>query len=242
METSSNILLNDLVNCRPVNSANETSSKPIIVRRESLDNAYMSDHHSIGAKSSLISQKSFCFPESDLNTMRNSMLRRESSFTSQTFNAQVKGANQNTSSRSKLTVADAFRQQLSSLVELLNSTNPWYVRCIKPNLDKSATEYDDKQVIMQLRYLGMSDLIRIRREGYPIHLTKHQFVCRYRCMMLKHLRSNPTISPIKLEQGCLDNYCRRMMNHFQQDPKHWKIGKTMVYYFSVVRRSSRLIP
>ena len=138
------------------------------------------------------------------------------------------------STKSRPTVADAFRHQLASLVDLLSKVNPWYVRCLKPNLEKSARGYDNRQVLMQLRYLGMSDLIRIRREGYPIHLTKHQFVCRYRCLMLKHLRINPTNLPIRLDEKTLHSCCIRIIDNFKLDPRHYRIGKSMVLLRSVL--------
>ena len=47
----------------------------------------------------------------------------------------------------KQTAGSFFRSQLNILIATLNSTTCHYVRCIKPNTNKSAFDFDDSMVL-----------------------------------------------------------------------------------------------
>lgn len=128
-------------------------------------------------------------------------------------------------SKGRPLVADAFRHQLSALVDLLSATKPWYVRCIKPNLTKSARAYDDALVHTQLRYLGMLDIIRIRREGFPAHYTFDVFIARFRCLLVTDHRHHHLHHSLKPNSSSV----RDLLNRIRIDPVMWQIGHSKVF-------------
>jgi myosin heavy subunit len=50
-------------------------------------------------------------------------------------------------------------------------------------MQKAASLYDDQLVLDQLKYLGMLEIIKIRREGFPVHVPFCDFVQRYSCLL-----------------------------------------------------------
>ncbi|XP_050297745.1 unconventional myosin-XV isoform X2 [Anthonomus grandis grandis] len=89
------------------------------------------------------------------------------------------------------TVAARFGDSLQQLLENMSKCNPWFVRCIKPNNDKTPMKFDMPVVLEQLRYAGMLDTIKIRQSGYPIRMKFHHFVERYRYLLTRIPRGAP---------------------------------------------------
>lgn len=125
------------------------------------------------------------------------------------------GTTQRGTSKGRPTVVDTFRAQLQSLVDMLQVTDVWYVRCIKPNENKEAGKYNDQLVLEQLRYLGMNEIVRIRRDGYPIHLPTPLFQARYRCLLPHPRPKCPEIQTITA-----------IVKAPQND---WQIGHTKIF-------------
>nr|XP_018910382.1 PREDICTED: unconventional myosin-VIIa [Bemisia tabaci] len=121
-------------------------------------------------------------------------------------------------SKGKPTVSDTFRHQLQALVEVLQATNPWYVRCIKPNMIKKPNHYDEVMVSDQLRYLGMLYTIMIHRQCYPVHLRFQDFFNKYYCL-----------APRNGRRKTVDETIRAILKGLNFPNKDWQIGKTKVF-------------
>ncbi|KAM6299269.1 unconventional myosin-XV [Aegotheles albertisi] len=81
------------------------------------------------------------------------------------------------------TVAAQFQQSLLDLVEKMERCNPFFVRCLKPNNKKEPGLFEADVVSSQLRYSGILETIRIRKEGFPIRIPFLIFIDRYRCLV-----------------------------------------------------------
>ncbi|XP_041351468.1 unconventional myosin-VIIb-like isoform X2 [Gigantopelta aegis] len=125
--------------------------------------------------------------------------------------------------RSRPTVGDTFKHQLSALVDVLAMTNPWYVRCLKPNAKKVPDCYEEKEVLTQLRYSGMLDIIRIKKEGYPVHVPFKQFLEKYGILLPGRIAEEDHRSAVKT-----------IFNNLSLPTTEWQVGKTKVFMKNTV--------
>ena len=78
-----------------------------------------------------------------------------------------------------------FQYSLQKLMETLFASTPFFVRCIKSNMDKRPCKFDDAIVLRQLRYTGMLATVRIRQSGYNYRVTFEAFRLQYRILLPK---------------------------------------------------------
>ncbi|XP_067852304.1 myosin-IIIa-like [Heptranchias perlo] len=115
------------------------------------------------------------------------------------------------------TVASYFRYSLTDLLSKMVGGLPHFVRCIKPNNDRQAKKFDQEKVLVQLRYTGVLETARIRRQGYSHRILFANFIERYYVLAFKSTEEppvNPDICVAILEKAKLDN---------------WVLGKTKVF-------------
>ncbi|KAF7121132.1 hypothetical protein RHSIM_Rhsim13G0032100 [Rhododendron simsii] len=87
-------------------------------------------------------------------------------------------------------IGSRFRLQLQQLMETLNSTEPHYIRCVKPNNVLKPAIFENVNVMQQLRCGGVLEAIRISCAGYPTRRTFYEFLNRFGLLAPEVLEGN----------------------------------------------------
>ncbi|KAL8171461.1 hypothetical protein V2J09_023265 [Rumex salicifolius] len=125
---------------------------------------------------------------------------------------------EDTSKSSKFSsIGSRFKQQLQSLLETLSSTEPHYVRCVKPNNLLKPSMFENSNVLQQLRCGGVMEAIRISCAGYPTRRAFNEFSSRFRVLAPKVVDMSPDSVTA----------CKKLLEkvHLQG----FQIGKTKVF-------------
>ncbi|WOH14554.1 hypothetical protein DCAR_0934074 [Daucus carota subsp. sativus] len=122
-----------------------------------------------------------------------------------------------TSKQSKFSsIGTRFKQQLQSLMETLSTTEPHYIRCVKPNSVLKPGIFENFNVINQLRCGGVLEAIRISCAGYPTKRSFDEFLERFGML-------SPDVLDGSDEKSACVAICDRM------GLKGYQIGKTKVF-------------
>lgn len=87
-------------------------------------------------------------------------------------------------------IASRFKLQLQQLMDILNSTEPHYIRCIKPNNKLQPEIFENVNVLQQLRSGGVLEAIRVKCNGFPTHRTFTEFLNRFAILAPEILEGN----------------------------------------------------
>uniref|UniRef100_A0A8D2ZUC8 Myosin X n=1 Tax=Scophthalmus maximus TaxID=52904 RepID=A0A8D2ZUC8_SCOMX len=122
------------------------------------------------------------------------------------------------SKRRRPTVSSQFKNSLHSLMSTLSVSNPYFIRCIKPNTRKMPDQFDQAVVLNQLRYSGMLETVKIRRTGFPIRRPFQDFCSRYKVLMRGALTAEDP-----------RGRCSQLLHLYDSSGGDWQLGKTKVF-------------
>ncbi|CAN9497928.1 unnamed protein product [Ophioblennius macclurei] len=80
------------------------------------------------------------------------------------------------------TAGTQFKTSVGTLMKNLQTKNPNYIRCIKPNDKKASHIFTDSLVRHQARYLGLMENVRVRRAGYAFRQAYEPCLERYKML------------------------------------------------------------
>ncbi|XP_061579979.1 unconventional myosin-Ib isoform X2 [Cololabis saira] len=78
-----------------------------------------------------------------------------------------------------------FKASVGTLMRNLQTKNPNYIRCVKPNDKKAAHIFTESLVRHQVHYLGLMENVRVRRAGYAFRQPYEPCLERYKMLCKK---------------------------------------------------------
>ncbi|KAG0677523.1 class II myosin [Pichia californica] len=122
------------------------------------------------------------------------------------------------------TAGDKIKTSANLLVETLSQATPSYIRTIKPNQHRSASEYDTKAVLHQVKYLGLKENVRIRRAGFAYRQTFEKFVERFYLLSIKTSYAGEYIW-----KGDPKTATEIILTDSKFDSSEWQLGVSKVF-------------
>ncbi|XP_047286140.1 unconventional myosin-XVI isoform X4 [Homo sapiens] len=118
-----------------------------------------------------------------------------------------------------VTIASQLRKSLMDIIGKLQKCTPHFIHCIRPNNSKLPDTFDNFYVSAQLQYIGVLEMVKIFRYGYPVRLSFSDFLSRYKPLADTFLRE-------KKEQSAAER-CRLVLQ--QCKLQGWQMGVRKVF-------------
>lgn len=131
--------------------------------------------------------------------------------------ARARSGSQRNSTFQFSSVAAQFKESLGQLVSTVNETSLHYIRCIKPNTQKTPKAFEPEFVTAQLAASGVFEAVRISMAGFPTRLSYEEFTQRYSLSKSKGLPSKETTLKI-------------LVQYTMQEKLHFLCGNNKLFF------------
>ena len=113
-------------------------------------------------------------------------------------------------------ISKQFSSSLRLLYNTLDSIQPHFVRCIKPNNKKLGGIFQSDMILQQLKYAGMMETIRIRQQGYALRQCHADFYVRYLPLSPGSTNLRELVVNISKDLGASEDA--------------WQVGNTKIFF------------
>uniref|UniRef100_A0A8C6RHG4 Myosin XVI n=1 Tax=Nannospalax galili TaxID=1026970 RepID=A0A8C6RHG4_NANGA len=158
MKTSENVVINHLFQSKLSQTGSLVSSYPSFKFQ--------------GHKSTLLSKRTTASPSIGVNKNYLELTKLLKKKGSSTFLQRLERGD-------PITTASQLRKSLADITGKLQKSSPHFVHCIKPNTSQLPGTFDHFYVSAQLQYLGVLELVKLFRYGYPVRPSFTDFLSRY---------------------------------------------------------------
>uniref|UniRef100_A0A672L491 Myosin XVI n=1 Tax=Sinocyclocheilus grahami TaxID=75366 RepID=A0A672L491_SINGR len=118
-----------------------------------------------------------------------------------------------------VTVAMQLRNSLCEITSKLQACTPHFVQCVRPNNAGKPDVFDSFHVSSQLQYVGVLEMVRMIRYGYPVRLSFTSFLSRYRELVDTILTDR--------KKASAEEKCRHILQHCKL--QGWQMGNSKVF-------------
>ncbi|XP_034142653.1 unconventional myosin-XVI [Esox lucius] len=118
-----------------------------------------------------------------------------------------------------VTVAAQLRNSLSEVLGRLQACTPHFVECVRPNGSGMADSFDSFHVSSQLKHVGVLEMVRMIRYGYPVRLPFNGFLARYRDLVDTTVADKTKLSS--------EEKCRFVLRRCKL--QGWQMGSSKVF-------------
>jgi myosin-5 len=134
--------------------------------------------------------------------------------------------------KQKKTLVSKFRQDMEGLMKKLENSGCNFIRCLKPNEEKMPDLWNPLLFLTQIKYMGILDSIKVRRESFPLRRAFKEFYAKYKD--LDAISPERAMSFVKLAQKPNVDYkklCENIVKSVESKtpPNQVLFGKTRVF-------------
>ena len=162
----------------------------------------------------------------------NPLIREEFQQLSSKLEEPKTGGPKKRSEATKHFVVTKFRQQLTSLMSLIEGSRTRYIRCVKPNKSNLPKIMDHSHTVSQLESAGLVTAITISKESFPNRLSYELVLERFRFLSYKY-------DDCRLGRGSARKDAEELLNQLLKGvytdtqsgkAKAFACGRTKVYF------------